>query len=278
MQRVARRDMQALADVVALDLARHVDGAGRRESARRSTPSSTLTRTGHPQPQRQPEAAGSTPTTLWSSRPSSSNSTTTASYATGPDGRPVEVDRRRAPDAVVVIASTEVDFGFAARRRRQTAVARRGPPWRSSRRRRPASTWAPTPRRFEPLTRDAGSGPLKVCSTSGSPTRPSTWPWRLSALSLDQLAERPPDRLGERLARVPDPGRAGRRGRPWPSPARARPVAEAGSTSVATLKRSPLARASVSAGRDRSPRSTQTTSTRSVSPVSVLDVAAPAPS
>ncbi len=120
MQRVARRDMQALADSVALDLARLLNGRKASDIRTGSGGMPSL------EAARAASVARNDTSTLGAS-PDSSCATGSSScvraylvaldedgaYATDGSGIPLQVGDSVYPDAVVVVASTEVDFAFA---------------------------------------------------------------------------------------------------------------------------------------------------------------------
>lgn len=112
-QRVSRRDMQALADVVALDLARMLNGRTAAQVRSGSTGFSGLTAAKDASVARNDDfvvgKAGSVGVTPYLVKLDAAGS-----YATGVDGLPIEVLSTAVPTAVVVVATTEVSFGFAS--------------------------------------------------------------------------------------------------------------------------------------------------------------------
>ncbi|HWJ08010.1 MAG TPA: pilus assembly protein TadG-related protein [Nocardioides sp.] len=110
MQRTARRDMQALADVVALDLARNLDG--RTRAALTSTMNTEIAKS----VARNSDTVGDAPAMVWD-------------LGKMVDGAYVSVGASEVPNAVRVTADTSVDFAFdgvtgvATGDARRTAVA-----------------------------------------------------------------------------------------------------------------------------------------------------------
>ncbi|UMG93024.1 hypothetical protein [Nocardioides sp. TF02-7] len=114
VQRVARRDMQALADVVALDLARLLDGRSAGEVRAGAGGAPTLAAA------LDASVARNDDHTLGGVADCGGSCVSAylvdlddgGDYATSADGTPVEVATGAAPEAVVVRARTEVDFAF----------------------------------------------------------------------------------------------------------------------------------------------------------------------
>lgn len=110
MQRVARRDMQALADSVALDLARLVDGRTAEQIVAGDTKMLGIAAAAAASEARNEGAAlGDDPTVTWTLV----RLDLAGDPVVGADGAPVAVTGAGVPQAVVVEASTTVDFAFS---------------------------------------------------------------------------------------------------------------------------------------------------------------------
>lgn len=117
MQRVARRDMQALADIVALDLARLLDGREADEVRDGDANFASLTETLAASVNRNKGSAlGEDPACAPNPacvQPYLVKVNEAGVYPRQADGKPVPVTGTAIPNAVVVIASTKVAFAFA---------------------------------------------------------------------------------------------------------------------------------------------------------------------
>ena len=111
MQRVARRDMQALADNVALDLARLVDGRTAAQIVAGSPKKLGIEAAKVASENRnEGSALGEDPTVTWTLVTLDLQ----GDPVRGPDGRPVALSGSAVPQAVLVTAETSVDFAFSA--------------------------------------------------------------------------------------------------------------------------------------------------------------------
>lgn len=111
-QRVARRDMQALADVVALDAARLLDGRTAQQVRAGSATQPTLVTATRDSQARNDSGVLGNPGDL-KVTPYLVALRADGTWAKDAQGLPVEVAATAIPRAVVVLASTRVDFGFA---------------------------------------------------------------------------------------------------------------------------------------------------------------------
>lgn len=111
-QRVARRDMQAMADVVALDLSRLLNGRTAGQVRTGTVGYNPLLTARTASVERNDESTVGSAADLVVT-PYLVDLDAKGDYATATDGRPVEVSDAAVPEAVVVVASTKVPFGFA---------------------------------------------------------------------------------------------------------------------------------------------------------------------
>lgn len=113
VQRVSRRDMQALSDVVALDLGRMINGRTAADVRTGTAGFTSLASAKGASVDRNDDLVVGTPGTIVVT-PYLVKLDASGAYTNGSNGLPVEVGSGAVPDAVVVISTTQVSFGFGS--------------------------------------------------------------------------------------------------------------------------------------------------------------------